>query len=83
MLIKWSGAGRYMVVELFRKTFLIKEEGTASGEVIKYTYTPFLRRKVEFKQNGVRLIYNDFEEYKKACQISGPPKWVRRSQLIE
>jgi len=82
MRIKWSNGQRYLIVELFHKNFLIIEESDGN-EIIEYVYSPFRRRKAELTPKGARLTFDDFTEYKKACQISGPPKWVRRSQLIE
>ncbi len=82
MHIKWSNGNRYMVVKLFHTKFLIIEEGNGS-EVIEYVYSPFLRRKAELTPKGARLTFDNFEEYKKACLVSGPPKWVRLSQLVD
>jgi len=82
MIIKWSNGDRYLLVETFHTKFLIIEESDGN-EIIEYVYSPFRRRKAELTQKGARLTFDDFEEYEKACSLYYPPKWVRKSQLVE
>jgi hypothetical protein len=53
----WDVNGHYIVAIPYKDRWLVIEEGWPD-QVIQYVYIPYLKKRIQFIERGVRIIYS-------------------------
>jgi len=77
----WDTTGYYIIAIPYKDRWLVIQEGWFD-KVIQYVYVPHCKKKVQFFDWGIRVIYSSKRRFVRECSLKYIPSYFTMGSTI-